>query len=83
MAYDAEGLAQIDVKNKFSVGDRIELIHPRGNLELTIATMQGKDNTPVNVAPGSGHRVSIPLPAGYEGAFVARFVAAPDQTIHT
>ncbi|MBS1236028.1 MAG: peptidase, partial [Proteobacteria bacterium] len=78
MAYDSEGLAEIDVKNKFSVGDRIELIHPRGNLELTINTMQGKDNTPVDVAPGSGHRVSIPLPAGYEGAFMARFVAERD-----
>jgi putative protease len=37
--------------------------------------MQGKDGTPVKVAPASGHRASIPLPAGYEGAFVARFVA--------
>ena len=74
-AYNAAGLAEIEVKNKFSVGDRIELIHPKGNLEWTIASMQGKDDAPVEVAPGSGHRVSIPLPAGYEGAFVARFVA--------
>src|SRR5574340_238409 len=58
MGYDAEGRAEIDVKNRFSVGDRIELIHPRGNLELTITTLHGKDNTPVDVAPGSGHRVS-------------------------
>ena len=78
LAYGADGLAEIEVKNRFSVGDRIELIHPRGNLELTITTMHGKDNTPVDVAPGSGHRVSIPLPAGYEGAFVARFVAESD-----
>ena len=77
MTYDAAGLAEIDVKNKFSVGDRIELIHPKGNLELTIPSMHGKDSAPVNVAPGSGHRVRIPLPAGYEGAFVARFVAEP------
>ena len=75
MAYDAAGLAEIDVKNRFSVGDRIEIIHPRGNLELTIAAMHGKDGAPVKVAPGSGHRVGILLPAGYEGAFVARFVA--------
>lgn len=75
LKYDAAGLAEIEVKNKFSVGDRIELIHPRGNLELMITDMQGKDCEPVDVALGSGHRVSIPLPAGYEGAFVARFVA--------
>lgn len=79
MTYDAAGLAEIDVKNKFSVGDRIALIHPKGNLELTIPSMQGKGSAPVNVAPGSGHRVRIPLPAGYEGAFVARFVAEPGQ----
>jgi putative protease len=82
LVYDADGLAEIDVKNRFSVGDRIELIHPKGNLELTISSMQGKSSASVNVAPGSGHRVSIPLPAGYEGAFVARFVAEHDQA-HT
>ncbi|OYY92381.1 MAG: U32 family peptidase [Hydrogenophilales bacterium 28-61-23] len=75
LAYDENGLAEIEVKNKFSIGDRIELIHPKGNLALTIEAMQGKNHAPVNVAPGSGHRVSIPLPAGYEGAFIARFVA--------
>ena len=74
LAYGADGLAEVDVKNRFSVGDRIELIHPRGNLELTITTMLGKNHAPVDVAPGSGYHVHIPLPAGYEGAFVARFV---------
>ena len=74
MAYDAAGMAEIDVKNKFTVGDRIELIHPKGNLALTIESMRGKNSHPINVAPGNGHRVRIPLPAGYEGAFVARFV---------
>ena len=74
LAYGADGLAEVEVKNKFSVGDRIELIHPKGNLELTITTMQGKNHAPVDVAPGSGYHVHIPLPAGYEGAFVARFV---------
>jgi putative protease len=74
LAYDAEGMAEIEVKNKFSVGDRIELIHPQGNLELEIAAMRGKNNAVVSVAPGNGHHVRIPLPAGYEGAFVARFV---------
>jgi U32 family peptidase len=72
--YDTEGMAEIEVKNKFSVGDRIELIHPKGNLELEISTMRGKNNASINVAPGNGHRVRIPLPSGYQGAFIARFV---------
>ena len=75
LSYDPDGLAEIDVKNKFSVGDRIEIIHPKGNLELTIAAMKNKNRAPITVAPGNGHFVHIPLPAGYEGAFVARFVA--------
>jgi putative protease len=36
--------------------------------------MRGKNSHPISVAPGNGHRVRIPLPADYEGAFVARFV---------
>jgi putative protease len=75
LAYDAEGFAEIEVKNKFSVGDRIEIVAPKGNLNLTIETLRDKKNAPISVAPGNGHRVRIPLPAGYEGAFIARYVA--------
>ncbi len=74
--YEAAGWAEIDVKNRFGVGDRIELIHPDGNLVVKIECMEkvGADGTatPVEVAPGSGHRVRIPLPAGRQGAFLAR-----------
>jgi putative protease len=72
--YDAEGLAEIAVKNHFSVGDRIEIIRPAGNLELVIEAMKNRDGEPVSVAPGSGHLMRIALPAGCEGAFVARYV---------
>jgi U32 family peptidase len=79
LTYDAAGMAEIEVKNRFSVGDRIELIHPRGNLELTIQAMRDKHGGCVKVAPGNGHQMRIPLPAGYEGAFIARFVAPAEQ----
>ncbi|MDP2825775.1 MAG: tRNA 5-hydroxyuridine modification protein YegQ [Sulfuritalea sp.] len=72
--YDANGLAEIEVKNRFSVGDRIEIISPAGNLELVIEAMQNRDGEPATVAPGSGHRIRVALPAGCEGAFVARYV---------
>ena len=74
LGYDAEGLAEIEVKNRFSVGDRIEIIRPQGNLELVIDAMQSRDGAPATVAPGSGHRMRIALPPGCEGAFVARYV---------
>jgi putative protease len=75
LTYASNGYAEIEVKNKFGIGDRIELIHPNGNLELSISHMLNKKHAPIEVAPGSGHRVHIPLPAGYEGAFIARFIA--------
>jgi len=71
-----DGLAEIEVRNKFAIGDRIELIHPAGNSLHVLAQMEklGADGTAtaVAVAPGSGHRVWIPLPEGKEGAFLAR-----------
>ncbi len=72
--YDADGLAEIAVKNHFSVGDRIEIIRPAGNLELVIEAMKNRDGEAVSVAPGSGHLMRIALPPGCEGAFVARYV---------
>lgn len=70
----ARGLAEIDVKNRFAVGDRIEVIHPSGNLELCVERMENTDGAPIAVAPGNGHRVWIDLPRELPGALLARFV---------
>jgi putative protease len=70
----ARGLAEVDVKNRFSVGDRIEVIHPAGNREVMLERMEKADGTPISVAPGNGHRVWIPLAAELQGAMLARFV---------
>jgi putative protease len=75
VAFDAaRGLAQVSVKNKFSVGDRLELIQPAGNVDYDIAHMENAECESVEVAPGSGHTVWLPLPASSVGAFVARYV---------
>ena len=70
----ARGMAEIEVKNRFSVGDRIELIHPSGNLELALERIESVDGAPLKVAPGNGHRVWIALPGERPGALLARFV---------
>lgn len=70
-----DGKAEIVVKNRFAVGDRIELIQPGANQEVVIADMENLDGAIMNVAPGSGHRVRVSLPENCVGAFVARFVA--------
>jgi len=74
LGYEADGMARIAVKNRFGLGDRLEVIHPGGNLEIQLETLLNREGAPVEVAPGSGHEVRIPLPAGLERAFIARYV---------
>ena len=52
----------INVKNKFSPGDRLELITPSGNLLFTIPVMENRNGVAMDCAPGSGHTVRIPRP---------------------
>ncbi len=54
------GLAEVEVKNKFSVGDTLQLIHPDGNRDVVLSHMSNLKNQPMDVAPGSGHQVLIP-----------------------
>ncbi len=70
----ARGLMEIEVKNRFRLGDRIECVHPAGNYQQAIERMENSAGEAVDVAPGSGHRVWINLPERYTGSFVARFV---------
>ncbi|MCK5639321.1 MAG: tRNA 5-hydroxyuridine modification protein YegQ, partial [Gammaproteobacteria bacterium] len=74
VGYDKEkGQAEINVKNKFSVGDSLELILPSGNREVIVTEMENLRGEAMQVAPGSGHQVRIPLPeADYEMALLAR-----------
>lgn len=75
VSYDAaRGLAEIDVKNRFAPGDRLELVHPQGNAEFVLERLENASGETITVAPGNGHRVWAPLPATAVGAFVARFV---------
>lgn len=73
-SYDASGDAWIVIKNKLSVGDRLEIIHPAGNREWQVDALRNAEGAPITVAPGSGHRVRLALPPGLEGAFLARFI---------
>ncbi|WP_312664931.1 U32 family peptidase C-terminal domain-containing protein, partial [Pantoea sp. CTOTU49201] len=61
--------AQIAVKNKFMLGDAVEIMTPEGNLNCTLETMQNDKGSAVDVAPGDGHRVWIPVPESVNLAF--------------
>ncbi len=74
VAYDAQtGFAEIEVKNRFRVGDKLEIIHPLGNQTITLEQMTGKDGKTLEEAPGSGYRVKIPLSPNLEKALITRF----------
>jgi U32 family peptidase len=68
------GLAEIHVKNRFSVGDRLEIVHPNGNRIVELRHMHNAAGEALVTAPGSGHVVFIPLPAGLDDGLVARFL---------
>ncbi|MDD2685081.1 MAG: tRNA 5-hydroxyuridine modification protein YegQ [Gallionella sp.] len=70
----ANGMAEVDVKNKFSVGDKLEIIHPAGNQIVELKEMRGLKGEALTVAPGSGHRVQIPLQGELTKGMVARFL---------
>ena len=76
IGYDAaSGLAEIAVKNRFAVGDRLELIHPAGNHEIVVESLLNESGESVTTAPGSGHHVRLRLPSPHlERALVARYL---------
>ena len=70
----ADGWAEVEVKNKFQVGDRMEVIHPSGNHIVTLEQMRNLDGEAISVAPGSPLQVRIPLEERYAGALLARLL---------
>jgi putative protease len=55
-------LAGVAVKNKFSVGDSLEMMTPQGNITFTLAQMENAKGKQTDVAPGNGHTVWLPVP---------------------
>jgi putative protease len=73
-AVAADGWAEIEVKNRFEVGDRLEIIHPSGNREITLQALRGREGESVQAAAGNGVKVSLQLPAELQGALIARLL---------
>jgi putative protease len=69
------GLTELIVKNRFCVGDKMELITPSGNHRFTLSEMIDKKGHKVDEAKGDGWvvRTRLPLGTGRMG-LVARFV---------
>tara|TARA_Y100001958_G_C21053602_1_gene418879 strand:- start:8 stop:847 length:840 start_codon:yes stop_codon:yes gene_type:complete len=68
------GVAELLVKNKFCVGDKMELITPNGNKKFTLDRLLDKNNHPINEAPGGGWIVRTNLPMQADNrSFLTRF----------
>jgi len=74
---DATGRVKVDVKNRFSVGDKLEIIEPQGNQDIVLDQMWNMKGEAIEVAPGSGHFVWIKLPLKGKHAFIARYTHEP------
>jgi len=72
-----DGWVEVTTKNKFSVGDHLEIIHPSGNHIVHLQDMRNPQGEPVQVAQGNPIKVWIPLEARYNGALVARLLSEP------
>lgn len=57
-----DGLAEVKVKNRFAVGDHLELMTPRGNYHFDLHNLYGRQQQAIDVAPGDGHVVYLPIP---------------------
>lgn len=72
---DANGYALVEVKNKFSIGDKLEILHPSGTKVIELQEMQDKAGAQVAVAAGSGVYVRVPGMSGMEKALIARIIS--------
>ncbi|MCJ8170870.1 prephenate-dependent tRNA uridine(34) hydroxylase TrhP [Atopomonas sediminilitoris] len=59
--YDPSRGLQVNVKNRFALGDTLELMTPTGRLRWQLSALLNKSGQAIDVAPGDGHRVWLPI----------------------
>ena len=69
-----KGWALVETKNKFSVGDTLEIIHPDGNRILPLTQMKSESGEVIEVAAGNPLKVWIPIDGPAEGALITRLI---------
>jgi putative protease len=70
----ARGLVKVEAKNKFAVGDKLEIIQPTGNTDVVLEEIYSTKGEAMRVVPGAGYTVWVKLPLSSEGAFLARYM---------
>ncbi|ELJ8716054.1 tRNA 5-hydroxyuridine modification protein YegQ [Vibrio cholerae] len=59
-------MAEVEVKNKFILGDSLELMTPKGNVIFTLEAMENRKGEATDDAKGNGHFVYIPVPEEFD-----------------
>lgn len=78
-----DGWADVRVKNRFAVGDELELLTPAGNHRFRLESMRRRDDSELQLAPGDGWEVRIPAPVPSslgEHALLTRLLCEPLAT---
>lgn len=57
-----DGLAEVAVKNKFFVGDSVEMMTPKGNVHFTAENMKNGKGQSIEAGLGDGHIVYLAIP---------------------
>lgn len=60
------GMAEVAVKNKFLLGDEVEMMTPKGNVVFQINRMLNRKNELVEAGLGDGHFVYLDVPENVE-----------------
>ena len=61
-----QGMSEVAVKNKFLVGDSVEMMTPKGNIVFKIDRLLNRKNENVEAGLGDGHFVFIDVPQDIE-----------------
>lgn len=71
---------KIDVKNRFVVGDSLELMTTKGNISFILTEIKDKKGNSIEEAKGSGHIVEIPVPADVDMNYALLIRNLPNST---
>ena len=71
---------KIEVKNRFVVGDSLELMTTKGNITFTLSEIKDKKGNLIIDAKGSGHVVDIPVPADVDMRYALLIRNLPNST---
>jgi putative protease len=75
---EGSGWSMIDVKNKFAVGDELELLTPAGNHRFRASALEDLEGNPMREARGGGYQVRMPLPvSSADMGLITRFIETP------